>query len=83
MHVLGLSTLQFSRQEIAGPWKTILSEKSREDKAQLSGRFTGGSAVLHEAGGRFTGGSAVLHEAGQPGTEMFKAQINWTQFAWA
>ena len=38
---------------------------------------------LRILGGRFTGGSAVLHEAGQPGTEMFKAQINWTQFAWA
>ena len=38
---------------------------------------------LHILGGRFTGGSAVLHEADQPGTEMFKAQINWTQFSWA
>ena len=38
---------------------------------------------LRILGGRFTGGSAVLHEAGQPGTEMFNAQINWTQFAWA
>ena len=38
---------------------------------------------LRILGGRFTGGLTVLHEGGQPGSTMFKAQINWTQFAWA